>query len=49
LSHCNNIHNIGILGRTYLQNLKKGPLWPWSFGSWIYKYLCNQYRSQLKL
>jgi hypothetical protein len=25
LSHCNNIHDIGILGRTYLQNLyKKG-------------------------
>ena len=22
----------------------KGPSWPWSYGSWIYNYLCNQCR-----
>jgi hypothetical protein len=26
-----------------------GPSWSWSFGSWIYKYLCNMCLSQLKL
>ena len=25
------------------------PSWSWSYGSWIYNYLCNQYLSQLKL
>jgi hypothetical protein len=25
--------------------LIKGPSWPWSYGSWIYNYLCNQYLS----
>ena len=24
-------------------------LWPWSYGSWIYNYLCNQCLSPLKL
>jgi len=24
-----------------------GPSWSWSFGSWIYKYLCNQCLSPL--
>jgi len=27
----------------------KGPSWSWSYGSWIYNYLCNQYLSPLKL
>jgi len=27
----------------------KGPSWLWSYGSWIYNYLCNQYLSPLKL
>ena len=27
----------------------KGPLWPWSYGSWIYNYLCNQCLSSLTL
>ena len=27
----------------------KGPLWPWSYGSWIYNYLCNQCLSPQKL
>jgi len=26
-----------------------GPSWLWSYGSWIYNYLCNQCLSQLKL
>jgi hypothetical protein len=25
-----------------------GPLWWWSYGSWIYNYLCNQCLSLLK-
>jgi len=25
----------------------KGPSWPWSYGSWIYNYLCNQCLSPL--
>jgi hypothetical protein len=45
LIHCSNIHDIGILGRTYLQNKRNGPLWSWLFGSLIYNYLCNQYLS----
>ena len=27
----------------------RGPSWPWSYGSWIYNYLCNQYLSPLML
>jgi hypothetical protein len=27
----------------------KGASWPWSYGSWIYNYLCNQYLSPLML
>jgi len=27
----------------------KGPSWPWSYGSWIYNYLCNQPLSPLML
>jgi hypothetical protein len=27
----------------------KGLSWSWSYGSWIYNYLCNQCRSPLKL
>ena len=26
---------------------KEGPSWPWSYGSWIYNYLCNQCLSPL--
>jgi len=25
------------------------PSWSWSYGSWIYNYLCNRCLSQLKL
>jgi len=28
-------------------NYNWGPSWPWSYGSWIYKYLCNQCLSPL--
>ena len=28
---------------------KKGPSWSWSYGSWIYSYLCNQCISPLTL
>jgi len=27
--------------------LYKGPSWSWSYGSWIYNYLCNQCISPL--
>jgi len=27
----------------------RGPSWLWSYGSWIYNYLCNQYLSPLTL
>ena len=27
----------------------KGPSWSWSYGSWIYSYLCNQWLSPLTL
>jgi len=27
----------------------KGPSCPWSYGSWIYNYLCNQFLSPLLL
>jgi len=26
-----------------------GPLWSWTYSSWIYNYLCNQCLSPLKL
>jgi len=29
--------------------LLKGPWWPWSYGSWIYNYLCKQCLSPLML
>ena len=34
---------------THLSNLKKVQSWPWSYGSWIYNYLCNQCLSPLML
>jgi len=27
----------------------EGPLWSWSYGSWIYNFLCNRCLSSLKL
>ena len=29
--------------------MSKGPSWPWSHGSWIYNYICNQCLSPLML
>jgi hypothetical protein len=29
--------------------VQQGPSWLWSYGCWIYNYLCNQYLSPLKL
>ena len=28
---------------------RRGPSWPWSYGSWIYNFLCNQCLSPLML
>jgi len=30
-------------------NHKKGQSWPWSYDSWIYNYLCNQWLAPLML
>ena len=30
-------------------NKKRGSSWSWSYGRWIYNYLCNQYLSPLTL
>jgi len=27
--------------------MREGPSWSWSYASWIYSYLCNQYLSPL--
>ena len=32
-----------------LSSTNKGASWPWSYGSWIYNYLCNQCLSPLML
>jgi len=32
---------------THLTTLTKRPSWPWSYGSWIFNYLCNQCLSPL--
>ena len=29
--------------------MEEGPSWPWSYGSWIYNYLCNRCLSPLML
>ena len=42
------VQNHMILIITYVQN-HMGPLWPWSYGSWICNYLCNQCLSLLML
>jgi hypothetical protein len=30
------------LGAVY-NNTLEGPSWSWSYGSWIYNYMCNQF------
>ena len=44
--HTSSIMNCYVVSRYYLYN---GPSWLWSYGSWIYNYLCNQCLSPLKL
>jgi hypothetical protein len=38
--------NIGLfkhsITKVRSQSLGRGPSWQWSYGSWIYNYLCNQ-------
>ena len=38
----NNSHSIKTDNWLDNSNYKSGPSWPWSYGSWIYNYLCNQ-------
>jgi len=40
-----------IIFKTYSHILycDLGPSWSWSYGNWIYNYLCNQYLSSLQL
>jgi len=33
--------------RLHLSMSYQEPLWPWSYGSWIYNYLCNRCLSPL--
>jgi hypothetical protein len=37
------------LDRVNSPTIMTGPLWPWSYVSWIYDYLCNQCHSPLTL
>jgi hypothetical protein len=45
-------HNCSVW-HNYIPNVeflkRMGLPWPWSYGSWIYNYLCNQCLSPLKL
>jgi hypothetical protein len=36
-------------GSIIMLRMSEGPSWPWSYGSWIYNYLCNQCLSPLML
>jgi len=40
---------LNYISTLLLRSLIKGPSWPWSHGSWIYNYLCNQCLSPLML
>jgi hypothetical protein len=42
-------HNVVYLALVVSDKNIKGPLWPWSYGSWIYNYVCNQCLSPLML
>ena len=49
-----NKKSTGIGKHNYMNSCCKpqtsqGPSWPWSYGSWIYNYLCNQCLSPLML
>jgi len=39
-----------LIGSTLdIEKVSRGPSWSWSYGSWIYNYLCNQCLSSLML
>ena len=49
-----NIHHIGVRMVIWIDHwlswtTRLGPSWLWSYGSWIYNYLCNQFLSPLML
>jgi len=44
---CEQLFSLYHVGNKLL--LIRGQSWSWSYGSWIYNYLCNQYLSPLKL
>jgi hypothetical protein len=60
-SRCNKIDHLHIsdlilklyvfthIYRSYLSFYCEGPSWSWSYGSWIYNYICNQCLSPLTL
>jgi hypothetical protein len=41
--------NFFVLLQVYLGPIFEGLLWSWSYGSWIYNYLCNQCLLPIKL
>jgi len=46
---CTEGDNEAITSSMRFPSIKEGSLWPWSHGSWIYNYLCNQCLSPLML
>jgi hypothetical protein len=44
-----NTHMTGSCIAFINDNTYRGLSWPWTYGSWIYNYLCNQCRSPLML
>ena len=46
--HANNTKHKQITYNISYRNIQ-GPSWPWSYGRWIYNYLCNQCLSPLML
>jgi hypothetical protein len=49
ISDCMKMIHIGVLYINTTLFLIMGSSWLWSYGSWIYNYLCNQCLSPLKL
>ena len=47
--HTNIDNTLGALGVQYIFRTCSWGTWPWSYGSWIYKYLCHQCLSPLTL
>ena len=40
---------VTVLSLELIQKCSRGPSCPWSYGSWIYNYICNQWLSPLML